>query len=110
LLGPGDEIFGASTLLGGSSTFDFAYQGDLLLGIIDGVVDINGQIFSGTDTVIDLGFVSDLTISGDGAFVIGGAIAETVPEASTWAMLGLGFAGLGFVGYRQTRAAKPRAA
>jgi hypothetical protein len=27
---------------------------------------------------------------------------STVPESSTWAMLALGFAGLGFVGFRQT--------
>jgi hypothetical protein len=33
-----------------------------------------------------------------------------VPEPSTWAMLLLGFAGLGFLGYRQTRRAKPQAA
>jgi hypothetical protein len=34
-----------------------------------------------------------------------------VPEPSTWAMMLLGFAGLGFVGYRQTtRRAKPQAA
>jgi PEP-CTERM motif len=34
----------------------------------------------------------------------------TVPEPSTWAMMLLGFAGLGFVGYRQTRRAKLQAA
>jgi hypothetical protein len=28
-----------------------------------------------------------------------------VPEPSTWAMMLLGFAGLGFVGYRQARKA-----
>jgi hypothetical protein len=33
-----------------------------------------------------------------------------VPEPSTWAMLLMGFAGLGFVGYRRTRRAKPQAA
>jgi hypothetical protein len=33
-----------------------------------------------------------------------------VPEPSTWAMLLLGFAGLGFAGYRRTRRAKPHAA
>jgi hypothetical protein len=33
-----------------------------------------------------------------------------VPEPSTWAMLLLGFAGLGFVGCRRTRRAKPQAA
>jgi PEP-CTERM motif len=36
--------------------------------------------------------------------------AFVVPEPSTWAMLLLGFAGLGFVGYRQTRRTKPQAA
>lgn len=33
-----------------------------------------------------------------------------VPEPSTWAMLLLGFAGLGYAGYRQTRSAEPQAA
>jgi hypothetical protein len=28
---------------------------------------------------------------------------ETIPEPSTWAMMLLGFAGLGVVGYRRTR-------
>jgi hypothetical protein len=119
--GPGDEIFGTSTLELGSSTFDFRYQGDLLLGVIDGFdfdIIVNGaQVFAGdslTDTVINLGSNFgpniDLTINGFGDFVIGGAVPETVPEASTWAMLVLGFAGLGLVGYRQTRGAKPQTA
>jgi hypothetical protein len=93
LLGPGDEIFGAS-ILGGfdvSSTFDFSFRGDLILGDIS------------DDSVINLGFMGpniDLTISDEfGIFVIGGA----VPEPSTWAMMLLGFAGLGFAGYRRAR-------
>ena len=36
--------------------------------------------------------------------------SSVIPETSTWAMMLLGFAGLGFVGYRQTRRAKPQAA
>ena len=117
LLGPGGEIFGTSVLESGSSTFDFSFRGDLILGVIDGDADI---IVNGTellsvdgfaeDTVFDLGSFGpniELTITdGFGAFAIGGA----VPEPSTWAMLLLGFAGLGLVGYRQTRGAKPRAA
>ncbi len=31
------------------------------------------------------------------------SVAAAVPEASTWAMLGLGFAGLAFAGYRSSR-------
>jgi PEP-CTERM motif len=101
-----------------SSTFDFHYQGDLLLGLIDGGGDfnvtINGvQVLAEdfvADSVINLGSSFgpniDLTIVsyGSGDFVLGGA----VPEPSTWAMLLLGFAGLGFVGYRKRPGAKPQ--
>jgi hypothetical protein len=93
LLGPGDEIFGAS-ILGGfdvSSTFDFSFRGDLILGDIS------------DDSVINLGFMGpniDLTISDEfGIFVIGGA----VPEPSTWAMMLVGFAGLGWRAHARGR-------
>jgi hypothetical protein len=117
LLGPGDEIFGTSILsFPGSSTFDFSFRGDLILGVIDGGADI---IVNGTellaidgfaeDTVFDLGSFGpniELTITGgSGTFAFGGA----VPEPSTWTMMLIGLAGLG-LGYRQTRAAKSPAA
>ena len=117
LLGPGDEIFGTSILnFPGSSTFDFSFRGDLILGVIDGGANIivNGAELSAADgfaeaTVINLGSNFgpniDLTIEGDGVFVLGGA----VPEASTWAMMLLGFAGLGVAGHRQTRGARLQA-
>ena len=38
-------------------------------------------------------------------FSVRGAIS-TVPEPSTWAMMLLGFAGLGFAGYRKARSAR----
>jgi hypothetical protein len=54
-----------------SSTFDFSFRGDLILGDID------------DDTVINLGSSLgpdvDLTISGFGTFVIGGVV-EAVPN------------------------------
>jgi PEP-CTERM motif len=115
LLEPRDTIFGTA-ILGAfsgfaSSTFDFAYRGDLLLGLIDGGgkfnVIINGvQLLAEDfldDSVINLGSGFgpniDLVLEGSGDFVLGGA----VPEPSTWAMMLVGFAGLGFASYRSTR-------
>jgi hypothetical protein len=48
--------------------------------------------------------VSDLTniTTGGVGFQLTGTIAAAVPEASTWAMMILGFAGLGFMAYRRT--------
>ena len=34
---------------------------------------------------------------------VDGFVGTTVPEPSTWAMMLLGFAGLGFLGYRKVR-------
>ena len=34
---------------------------------------------------------------------IAGGVTATVPEPSTWAMMLLGFAGLGFAGFRRSR-------
>jgi PEP-CTERM motif len=121
LLKSDDKIFGTVILesdsageIDSSSTLDFSFQGDLILGVVTGGffdIGANGiDILSesvGDNTVINLGFLGpniDLTIEGDGVFAIGGA----VPEPSTWAMMLAGFTGLGFAGYRRAR--KPRAA
>jgi hypothetical protein len=109
LLGPDDTILGSAILegIGGSSTFDFSFRGDLILGVISGgfiSIIANGiDILSegvGDNSVINLGSILgpniDLTIEGDGVFAFGGA----VPEPSTWAMMLVGFAGLGFLGWR----------
>jgi PEP-CTERM motif len=114
LLGPGDKIFATAILKnlddnGASSTFDFQYRGDLLLGLVDGLgaFSIDNGVFENfvDDSVINLGNLGpnvDLTVSvvGSGVFVVGGA----VPEASTWVMMLVGFVGLGFAGYRRARA------
>ena len=161
LLAPRDVVFGsaimganyapdgggASFTYSASSTFDFAYRGDVLLGLIgsqqngfaDGVgfqslefsVLANGaKIDDWTFTdltsaesffqnqVIDLGWNSgpavdltfgyNLTAEGTGGFGFDFAVGDppgvtTVPEPSTWAMMLLGFAGLGFAGYRRAK-------
>jgi hypothetical protein len=52
---------------------------------------------------------TDITHQGpfNAAFSLNGAL---VPEPSTWAMMLLGFAGLGFAGYRQARKGRPASA
>jgi hypothetical protein len=122
LLGPDDTVFGTAILgeqgIGdsASSTFDFRFRGDLLLGLIgEFSISANGDSladnFVGDDSVINLGSNFgpniDLTVSGSGVFVVGGS---AVPEPSTWAMMLLGFAGLGFAGYRRARLTRDRAA
>jgi hypothetical protein len=129
LLGPRDAVIGAGILganapdgTGASDTysanvtFDFANRGDLLLGLIDGsgavyitiddAENIETGFGAGGNSVLFLGSnwgpVVDLKIvmyDGSGDFVIG----KGVPEPSTWAMMLIGFAGLGYAGYRSTR-------
>ena len=116
---PGDKIFGTAILEGqGKLDVRFRFRGDLLLGVIDGGGDIsingveisplkNLAMIASSIWVPTSGPNIDLTISRKWHLRLA---ACAVPEPSTWAMLLLGFAGLGFVGYRQTRRAKPQTA
>jgi hypothetical protein len=87
------------------------------------VLDIYGLMFSiGDGTVVDL--FSNGVGNGPGDAVFGVAVANadtalnyvsggvtaSTPEPSTWAMMILGFAGLGFAGYRASRKATAIAA
>jgi hypothetical protein len=133
---------GESNTYSASSTFDFAYRGDLLLGLIDSqvtgfpsgtgfesmeftIVADGVEILDTTfrslavaesffrDKVIDLGSDIgpniDLTLgytlvaNGSGGFGVDFAVGGVVPETSTWTMMLIGFAGLGYAGYRRTR-------
>ena len=113
-----------------SATFDFNYHGDLLLGLIDDQPSVSGEftiVANGVtsldqtftypsiadsffqDHAIDLGSFSgpavDLTIGYDGGFgAFDFAVGGAVPEASTWAMMLLGFMVLGFAGWRRAHA------
>ena len=136
---------GVSHTYSASSTFDFGYGGDLMLGLIgsqeegfaggagfqsleftivaDGVEILDTTFKSLSiaesffrDNVINLGssgepidltFGYNLVADGTGGFGFDLAVGGAVPETSTWAMLLIGFAGLGYAGYRQRR--EPRA-
>ena len=54
-----------------------------------------------SDTADTNYFFTDLPNSGAGSVTVT-PITSGVPEPSTWAMMLAGFAGLGFLGYRQT--------
>jgi hypothetical protein len=47
------------------------------------------------------------TPGGFTAVALDSAIASAVPEPSTWALLLIGFAGIGFAGYRRSESSKP---
>ena len=67
-------------------TTSFGVEGTLVNGIND-----NGQL---------VGFYANSLGTPD---AVNGFLANTVPEPSTWAMMLVGFAGLGFFGYRASR-------
>lgn len=80
---------------------DYLLEGKSVVGSGVSIVlalETTSSLFSGLTTTIDSGVSG---IPGQGA--IGGTltIAAAVPEPSTWAMMILGFAGVGFMAYRR---------
>ena len=63
-----------------------------------------GVTFSGTAESVEFAGVENQIVFDDVTF--GSSTPGGVPEPSTWAMMALGFAGLGFVGYRKSKMAK----
>ena len=65
----------------------------------DSVINLGSNL--GPD--INLTFGYNLVADGSGGFGFDFAIGGAVPETSTWTMMLVGFAGLGFAGYRASR-------
>ena len=104
----------ATTVTGNApATVDF-YAGSTLLGTLTvsgapGVWDtFSANWYSGSNTSVFLKIIdgSSVAIGNDfGLDNISLADPPPIPEQSTWAMMLLGFAGLGFAGYRGRRTA-----
>jgi hypothetical protein len=70
-------------------------------------IDLSGASFatSGTDVLLNVLQLGPATIepAGDVTFTAVGDVTSSVPEPSTWAMVILGFAGVGFIARRRSR-------
>lgn len=97
-------------LPGGDNTYLNSLMGAFALnGVVVGdvfVIGTAGGLFTPSGTVNQLlvGFNDDIYNDNTGSItfdVTGNAIASPVPEPSTWAMMILGFAGVGFLAYRR---------
>ena len=133
---------GESDTYTATSTMDFVYGGDLVLGLIEdqqsGFTDGAGfesieftvsadgatildktftslgaadsffddqviKLGSSYGPAVDLMFTYTLTADGPGGYGLDFVVGGAVPEPSTWAMMLVGFAGLGYMGYRRSR-------
>jgi hypothetical protein len=67
--------------------------------------DLTGTVTGGAFHNVPVTMIIDATQSGGPGNVISvsGTNSTVIPEPSTWVMMALGFAGLGFLGYRKTR-------
>ena len=85
------------TTLNPNTVFDFGGNGVSEFEILGIASSVGLNPNSATD------FVTKLTFEGSGTFTGTMTPIISVPEPSTWAMALLGFAGLGFLGYRTSR-------
>jgi hypothetical protein len=114
-IGANNQLFFSGTLSGPtgaqftiSGAPPFIYNpasGDLLLTILSNSnsTSVFGYVDSANTSQIERGLVDAFGTEVDNGF---GLVTQfnyiaSVPEASTWAMMLLGFAGIGFVGYRR---------
>ncbi len=100
-IAPGDEF----DLLSSEGDLSGAFGGVTFAGDACGSSGVADQwLCSGAGVHFDLVVTTGLDGSIDLTNVVAGVVTP-VPEPSTWALMGLGFAGLGFVGYRSRKAA-----
>jgi hypothetical protein len=102
---PDDLIIGATPDAPNASMYQHT---PFILGEAQFTVDLSSPFNLGDIAYVKFGYGTTPTLGGPIDGVTFGQISSSVPEPSTWAMLLIGFAGLGYAGYR--RASAPRIA
>jgi PEP-CTERM motif len=101
-----------SVALGVAAFYNSQYSGMFTLFFTDGnYFGVFGPDIGSTGTIQTGTFSAVYGINSNGppspseasGQVLVGPVSSSVPEPSTWAMLVLGFTGLGFAGYRKAR-------
>lgn len=101
----------AANMTGFSFTMDSSTEGEIwrVFGS-NSATSIGSQVFQGTDELVDheltgangaFTFYSFFDVQGNVLIKSVDATVAAVPEPSTWAMMILGFAGVGFLAYRR---------
>jgi hypothetical protein len=91
-----------------SDVLNYNYSTSSGLGTVSGYVISDTESALSVADLASLGITPTATVSETNAFIFNNAFITAsfqsdVPEPSTWAMMLLGFAGLGFAGYRASR-------
>jgi hypothetical protein len=83
-----------------------SYTGDQLATLTKNAIDDGDQQSGSSNGLFDFTFaapVTSVTFTSSQNSLEVASVSSAVPEPSTWAMMLLGFAGLGFAGYRRTK-------
>jgi PEP-CTERM motif len=85
-----------------------SYTGDQLVALATNAIDNGDQQSGSSNGLFEFSFAAPVTsvtfTSYQNALEVAGvSVSSAVPEPSTWAMMLLGFAGLGYAAYRKTK-------
>ena len=95
-----------SYVTGDLATSDWMLHGFLYSNGVYSTLDYPGAISTGIAGINNLGEMIGSYSTGQNSFsFLHSEIALSTPEPSTWAMMLIGFAGLGYAGYRRARLA-----
>jgi hypothetical protein len=101
-----DAVFGAGTSLTLSASNAAPGQHLTFTSSVIPAIDLHNpeaMSLSFADVTPDASITPSRTLASATMSVSGTFSASPIPEPSTWALMALGFAGLGFVGFRQAR-------